>query len=168
MTNTSSDSFKFLTHKYYFNLQIIIDEVSVGWYWDFISYKFRLVHIYWNVVNNKKDMTKVQVKKNIHYFELSSKPIFEIVGVALSMLKNMSLKPSLLIVIPWIFNILLERKLGSREKWDFMGIVDYYGPRQTNRPHATPNYGRGKSKFEVSYYRPTYSNPEKVSHKRNN
>ena len=45
-------------------------------------------------------MTKVQVKKNIHYFELSSKPIFEIVGVALSMLKNMSLKPSLLIVIP--------------------------------------------------------------------
>ena len=31
-----------------------------------------------------------------------------------------------------------------------MGIVDYYGHRQTNRPHATPNYGRGKYKFEVS------------------
>ena len=34
-----------------------------------------------------------------------------------------------------------------------MGVNTYFGPRRTNIPHATPNYGPLKSKFEVYYYR---------------
>ena len=34
---------------------------------------------------------------------------------------------------------------------------DYFGPIRTNIPHETPNYGPGKSKFEIDYYRWIYS-----------
>ena len=42
-----------------------------------------------------------------------------------------------------------------------MGVNANFGPIRTNRPHATPKYGPGKSKFEVGYYRQTYCSPEK-------
>ena len=34
-----------------------------------------------------------------------------------------------------------------------MGVNDYFGSIRTNITHAEPNYGPGKSKFEVDYYR---------------
>ena len=37
-----------------------------------------------------------------------------------------------------------------------MGVNAYFGTRRRNRPHATPNYGPGKSKFKTDYYRQTY------------
>ena len=33
-----------------------------------------------------------------------------------------------------------------------MEVNDYFGHRRTNGTHATPNYGTGKSKFEIDYY----------------
>ena len=42
----------------------------------------------------------------------------------------------------------------------------YFGRRQTNTPFATHNYGPIKSKFEVRYYKHTYSSPEKGAHTR--
>ena len=30
-----------------------------------------------------------------------------------------------------------------------MGVNYYFGIRRTNIPHAKPNYGPGKSKFEI-------------------
>ena len=45
-----------------------------------------------------------------------------------------------------------------------MGLNAYFGPRGKNIPHATTNYGPGKSKFEVDYYIQTYCSPEKVAH----
>ena len=45
-----------------------------------------------------------------------------------------------------------------------MGVNDYFGPRRTNIPHATPNYGAGKYKFGDDYYRQTYFFPEKIAH----
>ena len=33
---------------------------------------------------------------------------------------------------------------GSRERALSMGVNYYFGPRRTNRPHATPNYIPGK------------------------
>ena len=47
-----------------------------------------------------------------------------------------------------------------------MGVNDYFGPRQTNRPHETPNYLPRKSKFEVDYYRQMYFSTEKVVHQK--
>ena len=40
---------------------------------------------YWNVVNKKEDKAKVQVNKNICYFELSSKPNIGKLGFKISM-----------------------------------------------------------------------------------
>ena len=45
-----------------------------------------------------------------------------------------------------------------------MGVHSYFGSRLTNRPHTTPNYGLGKYKFEVDYYRQIYFSSEKVAH----
>ena len=45
-----------------------------------------------------------------------------------------------------------------------MVVNAYFGPWQKNKPHATPNYGPGKSKVEVDYYRQKYCSPEKVAH----
>ena len=45
---------------------------------------------------------------------------------------------------------------GYRERAYSIGVNYYFGPRRTNITHATPNYGPGKSKFEVEYYRQKY------------
>ena len=45
-----------------------------------------------------------------------------------------------------------------------MGVNDYFSPFGIDRPHATPNYGPGKYKFEVDYYRQAYYSTEKVAH----
>ena len=37
-----------------------------------------------------------------------------------------------------------------------MGVNIYFGPITKNIPHATPNYGPEKYKFEINYYRQTY------------
>ena len=48
-----------------------------------------------------------------------------------------------------------------------MGVDAYFGPICKNRPHTSPNYGHGKSKFEVDYYIQTYCFQGTVSHNRN-
>ena len=53
---------------------------------------------------------------------------------------------------------------GHRERTYYMGVNAYFDPRQTNIPHETPNYGPGKSNFEVDYYQQTYCSLERVSH----
>ena len=62
----------------------------------------------------------------------------------------------------------IGKKFGYIERAYFMGVIAYFGPRQTNIPHATPNYRHGKSKFEVDYYRQTYFSSEKLAHIRKN
>ena len=52
---------------------------------------------------------------------------------------------------------------GSIERAYYMGLNDYFCPRISNRPHATPNYGPLKYKYKVDYDRQTYRSPEKVS-----
>ena len=49
----------------------------------------------------------------------------------------------------------IGKGFGSRERAYYMGVNIYSVPRQTNRPHETPNNGPGKSKYEVYYYRQT-------------
>ena len=56
------------------------------------------------------------------------------------------------------------KDFGSREISYSMKVNDYFGPRLTDRLHATPNYGPETSNFEVDYYRPTYFSPETLYH----
>ena len=95
-------------------------------------------------------MTIVQVKKLI-YLELSSKPNIDILGITLSMWKNMTLKPSSLLMILWIFKMELARGLDLEKYHNIWEWIIIFNIRLTNIPHTTPNYGPGKYKFEVNY-----------------
>ena len=50
----------------------------------------------------------------------------------------------------------IEKGVGYRERAFSLGENAYFGPIRTDIPHATPNYGPGKSKFEMDYYRQTF------------
>ena len=56
----------------------------------------------------------------------------------------------------------IDKEFGSIERAYSIVVYAYFGPRCTNRPHATPNYGPVTSKFDVEYYRQTCCSPEKV------
>ena len=43
--------------------------------------------------------------------------------------------------------VFIGKGFGYRERSLFMGVNSCFGPRRTNIPHATPNYGPGQSKF---------------------
>ena len=112
----------------------------------------------------KKRYEKSTGEKNIFYFELSSKPNFDTVGIAVSMWEKH--ESETIFTYNDVINILygIGNGFGYRERAYSLGVNDYFGPRQTNIPHKTHNYRPGKSKLEVDYYRQTYSYTEKVSH----
>ena len=107
-------------------------------------------------IQKKEDMTKVQVKKYIFYFELSSKYNVDILGITVSMCKRRDF------VTIFTYNYVIKiqdaigKLFGSIERSYYMGVTDYFGPRRKNRPNATTNYGPGKYKYEINYYRQTY------------
>ena len=46
----------------------------------------------------------------------------------------------------------IGKGFGYQERVYSMRVNDYVCRRRTNRPHETPNYEPGKSKFEMDYY----------------
>ena len=79
--------------------------------------------------------------------------------------ENTTLKSSSLIIMLLILNTELAEYLGLEKyhnlwKRIFILVVEKKGL------HATPNYGPGKSKFEVYCYKKTYCSPEKLAHKK--
>ena len=113
-------------------------------------------------------MTKVQAKKNIFYFELSSKQNVDIEGITVSMQKKHQFET--IFTSNDVMNIQygIGKVFGSRERSYYVGVNDYFGHRQTNIPHATLNYEPGKSGFEVDYYRHKYCSPGKYIISENN
>ena len=89
------------------------------------------------------------------YFELSIKPNFDIVGIAVFMWKNdfetISTSNYVMNIQYGIGNIFVSREIAYS-----MEVNAYFGPRQINIPETTPNYGHRKTMFEVDYYRQTY------------
>ena len=102
-------------------------------------------------VQKKEDMKQVQVKIYF-YFELSSKPNGDILGIAVTMWKK---DFETIFTYNDVMNIQdsIEKGFGSRERAHSMGLNTNFFPIRTNRPHDTPNYGPGKYKFEIDYYR---------------
>ena len=89
-------------------------------------------------------MTKVQVKKSIFHFELNSKPNVYIDGIVVSMREKHYFEA--ILTSNDVMNIQYEIGKGfrSREIAYYTGVNDYFSPRWTNIPHATPNYGPEK------------------------
>ena len=57
----------------------------------------------------------------------------------------------------------IGKLFGSRERSYSMEVNVYFVPIITNRLHETSNYGPGKSRFEVDYYRQIYFSREKLA-----
>ena len=51
------------------------------------------------LIQKEENMTKVQVNNNIFYYELSSKPNVDIIGITVYIRKRNNFKPSLLIMM---------------------------------------------------------------------
>ena len=58
----------------------------------------------------------------------------------------------------------IGKVFGSREISYSMGVNTFFGPRQTNRPYATPNYRPELYNAQVDYYKNKINSPEKVAH----
>ena len=58
----------------------------------------------------------------------------------------------------------VSKGFGSRERAYSKEVNAYFGPIWKNIPHVTPNYGPGKTKFEVDFYRQKYCSPKKLAH----
>ena len=85
-------------------------------------------------------MTKVQVKNNIFYYELSSKPNVDIIGITVYMYKRNNFEA--IFTSNYFLNIQdsIGKGFGFQEIEYSMVVNYYFEPRRTNRPHATPNY----------------------------
>ena len=139
--------------------------VFIGWNWDIFTYEVCIVHRYRNVVNSKeRRYEKSTSENNIFYFELSSKPNIDIIVIVVSMWKQHEFETILTSNYATNIKYSIEKWFGSRERVYYIGVNDYFGPRRTNRPHATPNYRPGKYKCEIDYYRHKYCYSEKLAH----
>ena len=89
-------------------------------------------------------MTKVQVKNDIFYYELSRKSNVYIIGITLSMWKQHNFET--IFTSNDVLNIQdeIEKGFWYQERAYSMVVNDSFVPIVTNRPHATLNYGPGK------------------------
>ena len=111
-------------------------------------------------------MKKAQVKINILYFELISKPNVYILGLKVYTWKLHDLETILTSNDVMNNQDYIGKVFGSIEKASYMVVNNYFVSRRTNIPYVTPNYVPVKSKFEIDYYRQTSCFTEKLAHKR--
>ena len=133
-------------------------EVFIGWNWDISTNTVCIVNRNWNYVNPKgRNLTKVQVKNNIYYYEVSSKPNVDIIGITVSMRKQHIFETIFTSDDFLKIQDTIGKGFGFREREFSMRVNAYFSTWIKTRPHATPNYGTGKSKFEINDYRQKHS-----------
>ena len=100
------------------------------------------------------------MNNNIYYYGIINLPNFDIIVITVSLLKQQIIET--IFKYDDVLNIQdsIENGFGSREIELFMGVNSYFGPIIINRPHATPKYEPGKSKFDNDYYGQKYRFPE--------
>ena len=86
-------------------------------------------------------MTKLQVNNKILYYQLSIKPNVYTIGITLSMWIQHNFET--IFTYNYVLNIqdAIRKIFGSREREFSMEVNAYFGPKWTNRLHATPSYG---------------------------
>ena len=95
-------------------------------------------------------MTKVQTNKDIFYFELNSKTIFDIIGITVSIWKQHDFET--IFTSKYVMNIkcAIGKGFQFRDKVYSMGVNVYFGMIRKNRPHITPNYTPGNLSFKLT------------------
>ena len=95
-------------------------------------------------IKKEANITKVQVNNNVFYYELSSKPNVEIIVIIVSMWKHHNFGTILTSYIVLNIQYAIGKGFLSRKRALYMGVNACFGPRRTNRPHETPDYGPGQ------------------------
>ena len=80
-------------------------------------------------------MTKVQANKNNLYFELSSKPNVDILGITVSMWKQYDFETTFTSYDVMNIQYAIGKVFGSIEIAYYIWVNDYFCPRRTNIPH---------------------------------
>ena len=104
------------------------------------------------------------MNNKIYCYEFSSQPNVDLIGITLYMCNQHVFET--ILNFDDVLNIqdYIGKIFGSRERSFSMVVNDYFGPRKTNRPHTTHNYGLGQSNVEIGYYRQTCFFPGKLAH----
>ena len=96
-------------------------------------------------------MKKVKVNKTIFHFELGFKPNVDIIGIIVSMWKRNDFETIFTSNNVMKIQYTIGKGFGYQERAYYMGVNDYFSPIIKNIPHATPNHGPVKSRFEIDY-----------------
>ena len=105
----------------------------------------------------KRDKIRQKYKqKHIFYFELSSKPNFDIIYIKFSKWKKHNFETIFTSIGAINIQYGIGNVFGSIERAYSMGVNYYFGPIWKYILHAKPNNGPEKFKFEVYYYRQEY------------
>ena len=94
-------------------------------------------------------MTNIHANKSIYYYEVSSQPNVELIGIILYMWKNHNFET--IFDYDDVLNIqyFIGKGFGYRDREWSMVVNAYFCPIRTNIPHVTPYYGPGKSNLYI-------------------
>ena len=107
------------------------------------------------LILKEENIAKSQVSINHFYFELSFKPNVDIMGIKVYMCKPREIETIFTYNDVMSIQYFIGNGFGFQIRAFSVGVNAYFDPRRTNGLHETPNYGTGKSKFEIDYCRQT-------------
>ena len=107
------------------------------------------------LIPKEENITKSQVSINIFYFELSFKPNVDIMGIKVYNCKSREIETIFTYIDVMSIQYFIGNGFGFQIRAFSVRLNAFFNPRRTIGLNATPNYGTGKSKFEIDYCRQT-------------